>query len=87
MDYMMELFYFVRNILYIFEGYVKWLFDLVTFRTSKRAKRRYSICSECEHNKKGICELCGCILKAKVRVDFLEDENGITIDGCPKRKW
>jgi len=46
-----------------------------------------AICNKCEHNKHGICELCGCILKAKTRVDFILDNNGITIDGCPKRKW
>lgn len=84
---MMEVFYFVRNILYIIEGYLKWSWDLVTRKTSKRAAYRLNICNKCEYNKNGICSLCGCILKAKARVDFMEDEDGVTIDGCPERKW
>jgi len=46
-----------------------------------------AICNECEHNKDGICDHCGCILKAKTRVDFDLDENGKSIDGCPEQKW
>ena len=84
---MMEVFYFVRNILYIIEGYLKWSWDFITRKTSKRAAYRLNIFNKCEYNKNVICSLCGCILKAKVRVDFMEDEDGVTIDGCPKRKW
>ena len=84
---MMKVFYFVRNILYIIEGYLKWSWDFITRKTSKRAAYRLDICNKCEYNKNGICSLCGWILKAKVRVDFIEDEDGVTIDGCPKRKW
>ena len=84
---MMKVFYFVRNILYIIEGYLKWSWAFITRKTSKRAAYRLTICNKCEYNKNGICSLCGCILKAKVRVDFMEDEDGVTIDGCPKRKW
>lgn len=84
---MMDVFYFVRNILYMIEGYLKWSWDFITRNASKRAAYRLNICSKCDFNKNGICSLCGCILKAKVRVDFMEDENGVTIDGCPERKW
>ena len=84
---MMEVFYFVRNILYIIEGYLKWSWDFITRKTSKRAAYRLDICNKCEFNKNGICSLCGCILKAKVRVDFMEGEDSVTIDGCPERKW
>lgn len=46
------------------------------------AKQRYKICITCSHNKfyKGfaICDLCGCILNSKIRVD---DEI------CPENKW
>ena len=84
---MMEVFYFFRNILYIIEGYLKWSWDFITRKTSKRAAYRLNICNTCEYNKNEICSLCGCILKAKVRVDFMEDEYGVTIDGCPERKW
>ena len=84
---MMKVFYFVRNILYIIEGYLKWSWDFITRKTSKRAAYRLDICNKCEYNKNGICSLCGCILKAKVRVDFMEEEDGVKIDGFPKRKW
>lgn len=43
------------------------------------------ICKKCEHYNHGICDKCGCILKAKTRVDFLLDKEGISIDGCPIR--
>ena len=81
------LFELVRNGLYIIEGYSKWLFNIITGKTKEKAKKRLNICNICNHNKNGICDICGCVLKAKVRVDFDEDENGITIDGCPERKW
>ena len=77
----------IKEFLYIIEGYSKWLYDKIFNKESEKAKRRYQICCNCEHKKHGICELCGCVLKAKVRVDFLEDENGITYDGCPEKKW
>lgn len=75
------------NILYIVEGYTRWLFNVILHRNSQRTKRRLSICEKCDANQYGICQDCGCIIKAKVRCDFLEDNDGITIDGCPRRKW
>ena len=83
----MHIFDFVRNAMYILEGYTKWLFDIISGHSSRRAKERHKICSECEFNKNGICFICGCIIKAKVRVDFDLDENGKSIDGCPEKKW
>ncbi len=59
----------------------------MTFKENRLSKKRMIICNNCKHNKHGICELCGCILKAKTRVDFILDNEGITIDGCPERKW
>ena len=71
---------------YIIEGYITWIRDLVTGMTKQIYKDRMDICNSCEHNVHGICELCGCVLKAKVRVDFMLDEEDKSIDGCPKRK-
>ena len=76
-----------RVISYIIEGYITWIRDLVTGMTKQIYKDRMDICNRCEHNVHGICELCGCVLKAKVRVDFMLDEEDKSIDGCPKRKW
>ncbi len=72
---------------YIFEGYFKLFYDFIFRKSSQKSKMRYSICKQCIHNKNGICQLCGCIIKAKIKVDFIEDENGISIDGCPEKKW
>ena len=84
---MMILYALVKQAVQVFEGYSKWIFDLIRHRQSKTYKQRYMICSECDNNKRGICNICGCIIKAKVRVDFDLDEDGISIDGCPKKKW
>lgn len=76
-----------KHIVYIIEGYSVWIWNIITFKTYQKAKNRLSICNSCSHNKNGICELCGCVLKAKVRVDFPEDVNGKSIDGCSEKKW
>lgn len=78
---------FFKNIIYIIEGYSIWVWNIVTFKTHKKAINRLKICKNCEHNNNGICDLCGCIIKAKIRVNFPEDENNISIDGCPEKKW
>ena len=78
---------FFRKILYILNGYFNFLIDFILKKSSQKSQERLQICKQCEFNNNGICEKCGCIIKVKVKVDFLEDENGITIDGCPERKW
>lgn len=76
-----------ENIIYIIEGYFIWFWNIITGKTRALAKQRLDICNKCEYNKNGICEICGCILKAKTRVDFPLDENNKSIDGCPEKKW
>ena len=71
----------------IVEGYVKWLYDCVTGSGSIYSLKRLVICRNCEHNKKGICNQCGCIIKAKVRVKYMLDDDGKSIEGCPEKKW
>jgi hypothetical protein len=77
----------LKKIKYIFEGYFKYIKDLIYNTSTYKSRNRYNICKQCEFNNHGICEKCGCIIKVKVKVDFLEDENGISLDGCPERKW
>lgn len=77
----------MQNLLYIVQGYLLWAFDEVTGRATKRAVPRLAVCAGCESNDGGVCDECGCILKAKARVDFPLDEEGKSIGGCPKRKW
>lgn len=77
----------IQNIIYIIEGYSIWLWNIIFRKTREKAKKRLKICNTCNYNENGICKKCGCILKAKTRVLFDEDENGISIDGCPEKKW
>lgn len=77
----------LMNIFYIVEGYAKWLWDIVFGRQASRTKERLAFCNQCEHNRHGICEECGCVIKAKVRCTFVEDKDGLSIDGCPLKKW
>ena len=60
---------------------------MVTRSGSPQSLKRLSICTGCEMNTHGICSECGCIIKAKVRVEYPLDEDGKTIGGCPLEKW
>ena len=66
---------------------MNWLKDIISGRVRKMSKERMVICKACEHYNNGICDDCGCVLQAKTRVDFMLDDDGISIDGCPQRKW
>lgn len=77
----------IKHIIYIIEGYCIWLWNIITFKTHQKSKKRLIICNKCVNNNNGICSLCGCIIKAKVRVNYPEDNNGLSIDGCPEKKW
>ena len=78
---------FFRKIGYIFQGWFYWGKDTITCKFNPVAQERLSICKKCIHNFGGICTLCGCIIKPKVCVDYMLDEEGKSIGGCPKRKW
>ena len=79
---------FFLQIRYIAEGYWNWFYDWISGKASARVKERMHICKDCVYNNKyGICSLCGCIIKAKIRVDFPKDENNKSIGGCPIKKW
>lgn len=43
-----------------------------------KAKERMDICKRCPFNKLGICQQCGCIIRAKI---YLKN----TV--CPIQKW
>lgn len=45
----------------IFIGWYNYLFHPMT----KEAKARLAICEKCEYNVNGVCDICGCVLKAK----------------------
>ena len=66
------------KIKYIIQGYFNWFISM--FKDLKNHQlyvSRYDICSNCNNNKKGICSICGCVIKAKVKSD----------SKCPKHYW
>lgn len=78
---------YIQIIYYILVGYISWFYHKITGTVSEKAACRLEICNQCEHNKDGICDICGCILEAKAEVDYDEDDEGFSIDGCPLKKW
>lgn len=78
---------YIKYIFYIIAGYSIWFWNIILGKTKQKAIKRFEICRQCKYNINGICEKCGCIIKAKVRVNFPEDKNGLSIDGCPEKKW
>jgi hypothetical protein len=83
----MDLIKIIHHALQILEGWLKWIYDMVRGEGSVKSLRRLVTCQNCDKNKRGICQECGCIIKAKVRVEYPENEDGISIDGCPLKKW
>ena len=83
----MHLYKFVHHTMQIAEGWIKWIYDMVRRDGSTQSLRRLATCQKCEHNVHGICNECGCIIKAKVRVEYPLDDEGMAIGGCPLSKW
>jgi hypothetical protein len=48
------------------------------FKRSKEVGRRTRLCIRCPYNNGGVCDVCGCVLKYKVRLETEE---------CPLGKW
>ena len=71
----------------IIEGWIKYIIDLVRHKESNTTEYRHQICNQCEHNKHGVCQLCHCVILAKIRCHYIIDEDGKAIDGCPLKKW
>lgn len=66
----------IKNII---QGWWNLLIDIISdIKYKKEFDERLEICNTCDHNKFGICDLCGCVLKAKTKA---EDE------ACSIGKW
>jgi hypothetical protein len=66
-------------LLQIAEGYGKLTAqELGLIKREKKASDRFAKCLQCPAFKGGMCELCNCVMKAKVLV---------TNANCPKSKW
>ena len=74
---------FFEHIFYIFEGYSKLFWHLITHKNSYMVKKRRLICSRCPYKKHWRCSLCGCIIPAKIEVDYPITNDGLSIGGCP----
>lgn len=77
----------LENLYYIIEGWVKWLFSLLKGTDDDEVSKRLEICNKCKQNKIGVCKKCGCVIGAKVQVNYFKDKEGKSINGCPLRKW
>lgn len=49
-----------------------------TIATPEEQLERLGSCGPCEHFKNGICDLCGCLVQAKII---------LTSEECPEKKW
>ena len=69
----------LKKIKEILQGWTNFFLDIFSdIKYKKEFERRYEICSECEHNVHGICDICKCILKAKTKAEE---------SACPISKW
>lgn len=63
---------------YIIQGYFHlFLSKFKQLKNYKLYNHRLDICNQCEENIKGICDKCGCVLKAKTKSN----------SKCPLNKW
>lgn len=66
------------RIKYIIQGWIYYIFSLfIKLKNYSLYKERMEICMQCDYNKKGICTLCGCFVKAKTHSD----------SHCKVNKW
>lgn len=63
----MHILEFIESGVRILEGWTKYFIDYIRHKENDTTKFRYMVCSNCEHNVKGVCNLCHCVIKAKVR--------------------
>ena len=77
----------LKKIYYILQGWGKYILSTIKFYRSDAAVKRLAICDKCKYRKGGFCERCGCYISAKVNVNYYLDENGISIEGGPEKKW
>lgn len=67
------------NVRYIFEGWLNMIMDVFSdIKYAKEFNERLAICHKCDRNSFGICRECGCVVKAKTKVEDCE---------CPIGKW
>lgn len=72
----------MKTIKWILMGYFNLLLSKMKMINKQRRelyKKRYRICLKCQYlNKHEMCEICGCFVVAKTKVDEAN---------CPKNLW
>ena len=77
----------------IIKGYLFWFKYYLnkSYREKRKveAQKRIQICENCEFFWKFArnCMICGCFMDVKTKMPFELDENGLSIEGCPEKKW
>jgi uncharacterized protein with von Willebrand factor type A (vWA) domain len=83
----------IKKIKEIIKAYILWCRYHInkSYRESRKeeAKRKTQICEDCKYFWKYSrnCMLCGCFIDVKVLYPYEIDEKGISINGCPEKKW
>ena len=75
---------------YIILGYFNLFLDIIRVITPEQKElynNRLKKCQNCNFFDGKYCILCGCFIKAKVRVDYDLDTDNKSLGGCPKRYW
>jgi rRNA maturation endonuclease Nob1 len=71
----------MKTIWWIIVGYFNLLKSNLKMLNKKKRElynHRLDICLKCDHRYKEFCEICGCYIKAKTKVDKAS---------CPKEYW
>jgi hypothetical protein len=77
----------------IFKAYILWVWYYLykPYREQRKveAQKRIKICEECKYFWKPArnCIICGCFCDVKVKYPYKLDKTGISVNGCPERKW
>lgn len=82
----------IRLVWVIIEAYALWawyhLYRPYRERMKAEAEKRIAMCESCEFfNNARQCSICMCLMDVKVTYPFKKDENGISIEGCPQKRW
>jgi hypothetical protein len=78
------------NVKYIFLGFwalLKQKIGIISKERKELYQKRLDICIDCPFLDDGFCDICGCYVKAKTKVDYDLDENRKSIEGCPQKYW
>jgi hypothetical protein len=78
------------KIKFIIQGFwtiLKQKLGIVSKEKKELYDKRLDICLNCPFYDDGFCDICGCYVKAKTKVDYDIDKNGKSIDGCPQKYW